>query len=62
MKISVQIDPIRYQPIGVIHSPFSEVEGMPIQPAGALGIVGTIEISPQFQAGLADLDGFSTLS
>jgi tRNA-Thr(GGU) m(6)t(6)A37 methyltransferase TsaA len=55
----VQIDKICYQPIGVIHSPFSEVEGMPIQSAGGLGIVGTVEVYPEYQAGLADLDGFS---
>ena len=32
---------------------------MPIQPSGAKGITGTIEISPAFIEGLKDLDGFS---
>lgn len=32
---------------------------MPIQPAGAKGVAGTIEIDPRYQEGLADLDGFS---
>ena len=32
---------------------------MPIQPAGAAGIRGTIGIYPQFTEGLANLDGFS---
>jgi tRNA-Thr(GGU) m(6)t(6)A37 methyltransferase TsaA len=32
---------------------------MPIQPAGAKGIAGTVEINPEYQEGLADLDGFS---
>ncbi len=32
---------------------------MPIQPAGATGIGGTIEIFPDFADGLKDLDGFS---
>jgi tRNA-Thr(GGU) m(6)t(6)A37 methyltransferase TsaA len=50
---------IEYQPIGTIHSPFLEREGMPIQPAGAQGVKGTIEILPEFTAGLQDLDGFS---
>jgi len=50
---------ISYKPIGVIHSPFTEIEGMPIQPAGASGIQGTIEIFPEFQEGLSDLEGFS---
>jgi tRNA-Thr(GGU) m(6)t(6)A37 methyltransferase TsaA len=50
---------IEYQPIGTIHSPFAERKGMPIQPAGAQGVKGTIEILPEFRAGLQDLDGFS---
>lgn len=50
---------IEYQPIGVIHSPFKELEGMPIQPAGASGIKGTIEVFPDYKMGLKDLDGFS---
>ena len=32
---------------------------MPIQPSGAKGVAGTIEISPDFIEGLKDLDGFS---
>lgn len=46
-------------PIGVIRSPFTELEGMPIQPAGADGVVGTVEVLPEFADGLLDLDGFS---
>ena len=30
---------IEYQPIGIIHTRFKEVSGMPIQPTGALGEV-----------------------
>ena len=48
-----------YTPIGIIHSPFNEPENMPIQPAGAKGIKGTIEIFKEYQDGLKDLDGFS---
>ncbi len=47
------------QPIGTIHTPFTEREGMPIQPSGAVGVTGTIELFDHFQAGLKDLDGFS---
>jgi tRNA (adenine37-N6)-methyltransferase len=47
------------RPIGTIHTPFSEQEGMPIQPTGAVGVIGTIEVFDQFRAGLKDLDGFS---
>ena len=50
---------IEYQPIGVIHSPFQTTEGMPIQPSGAAGIEGTVELFHQFRQGLKDLDGFS---
>jgi tRNA-Thr(GGU) m(6)t(6)A37 methyltransferase TsaA len=46
-------------PIGIIHSPFTEPKGMPIQPAGAVGVKGTVEVFSEFQAGLKDLDGFS---
>jgi tRNA-Thr(GGU) m(6)t(6)A37 methyltransferase TsaA len=48
-----------YRPIGVIHTPFVTVEGMPIQPRGALGVPGTVDVFPEFHAALADLDGFS---
>ncbi|MBU2511569.1 tRNA (N6-threonylcarbamoyladenosine(37)-N6)-methyltransferase TrmO [bacterium] len=50
---------ISYQSIGTIFTPFKSVEGMPIQPSGAEGIEGTIEILPEFVEGLKDLDGFS---
>jgi tRNA-Thr(GGU) m(6)t(6)A37 methyltransferase TsaA len=50
---------IRYRPIGIIHTPFKDIEGMPIQPAGACGIRGSIEVLPEFAEGLQDLAGFS---
>jgi len=50
---------IEFIPIGVIHTPFKKPEGMPIQPAGAIGINGTVEIFEKYRAGLNDLDGFS---
>jgi tRNA-Thr(GGU) m(6)t(6)A37 methyltransferase TsaA len=50
---------IEYRPIGVIHSPFAELEGMPIQPAGASGTQGTVELFPEYREGLKDLEGFS---
>ncbi|MBN1178169.1 MAG: tRNA (N6-threonylcarbamoyladenosine(37)-N6)-methyltransferase TrmO [Anaerolineae bacterium] len=48
-----------YRPIGIVHSPFEDVEGMPIQPSGARGVEGWIEVYPDYVAGLADLEGFS---
>jgi len=50
---------IRYKPIGVIHSPFTKVEGMPIQPPGAAGVVGTVKLLAKYGKGLQDIDGFS---
>ena len=50
---------IVYQPIGTIHSPFQTIQGMPIQPAGAKGVQGTVEINPEYVDGLQDLEGFS---
>ena len=50
---------IEYQSIGIIHSPFTALDGMPIQPAGAAGIEGTVEVFPEYEDGLKDLDGFS---
>ena len=50
---------IEYQPIGVIRTPFKKREGMPIQPVGADGVQGTVEVFLEFTDGLADLDGFS---
>ena len=50
---------IIYEPIGVIHSPYKDVENTPIQTTGGIGIPGTIDIEPEFIEGLKDLDGFS---
>lgn len=50
-----------FKPIGVIRTPFTEQAGMPIQPAGARGVPGRVEVDPQYVDGLKDLDGFSHL-
>ncbi|WP_417914522.1 tRNA (N6-threonylcarbamoyladenosine(37)-N6)-methyltransferase TrmO [Candidatus Electronema sp. JM] len=47
--------------IGFIRSPFSSLEGMPIQPTGAAGVRGKVEILPEYRAGLKDIEGFSHL-
>lgn len=54
-------DRVVLEPIGVIHSPYRHIEGMPIQPRGALGIKGIAEVFPEFREGLSDLEGFSHL-
>ncbi len=50
---------IKYQPIGIIHSPHKQTTGTPIQPTAAEDINGRIEIFPKYLDGLKDLDGFS---
>jgi len=50
---------IKYKPIGLVHSPFKEPRGTPIQPAAAKNVKGTVEIFPEFAKGLKDVDSFS---
>ncbi|NIO10872.1 MAG: tRNA (N6-threonylcarbamoyladenosine(37)-N6)-methyltransferase TrmO, partial [Deltaproteobacteria bacterium] len=50
---------IRYKPIGIIHSPFKEPKGTPIQPPGARGFAASVEVFSEYAEGLKDLDGFS---
>ena len=48
-----------FSPIGIIHSPYTEPAGVPIQCVFANGVTGTVEVFPDFAEGLTDLDGFS---
>ena len=50
---------IKYIQIGIIHSPFKEPKGTPIQPIAAQGIDGTVEVFQEYTEGLKDIDGFS---
>lgn len=52
---------VTYRPIGVVRSPFREPRNAPIQPRGAAGVEGRLELLPELAEGLADLDGFSHL-
>ena len=52
---------VTYQPIGVIHSPFTDLVSMPIQSANDASSPGSVEIYAPFVEGLKDLDGFSHL-
>jgi len=47
------------EPIGIIHSPYVEPEGTPIQPAAAEGVLGSVDVFPVYVPGLQDLEGFS---
>jgi tRNA (adenine37-N6)-methyltransferase len=46
-----------YRPIGYSYTPFEEVKGMPVQPTGAAGVAGRIEVDPLFISGIQDLTG-----
>jgi tRNA-Thr(GGU) m(6)t(6)A37 methyltransferase TsaA len=48
---------IALKPIGVVRSPFSTPEGMPIQ-ASASEAVGSIEVFEEYVEGLRDIEGF----
>ena len=50
---------LTYHPIGIVHSPFTSVDAMPIQPVSETSGQGAVEIFPEFATGLKDLDGFS---
>lgn len=52
------IDEICFKPIGLIHTPFKNLKGIPIQ-SSMSEIEGTIEIFPEYIDGLYDLSGFS---
>jgi tRNA-Thr(GGU) m(6)t(6)A37 methyltransferase TsaA len=49
---------IHLTPIGVVHSPFKQATGTPIQPCRAGNSPGYVTLNPEFVAGLADLAGF----
>jgi tRNA (adenine37-N6)-methyltransferase len=50
---------IEMEPIGTIHTPYTERKGMPIQPPGGAGAEGTVSVFQQYREGLQDLEGFS---
>lgn len=52
---------VKLKPIGTIHSPFQSREDAPRQPTKGKGIKGIVEVFPDYEAGLKDLEGFSHL-
>jgi tRNA-Thr(GGU) m(6)t(6)A37 methyltransferase TsaA len=50
---------IRFRPIGYVRSEHRTPQGTPIQGTFASDSRGTIEILPEFEAGLQDIEGFS---
>lgn len=57
----MEMEPFVVTPIGVIHTPFKNLEGMPIQPVGAEQVRGRVVLEPEYLEGLADIEGFSHL-
>jgi tRNA-Thr(GGU) m(6)t(6)A37 methyltransferase TsaA len=53
------MESIVLKPIGIIRTPYKNLEGTPIQPSGACGVRGTVEVEEAFREGLLDLKGFS---
>jgi tRNA-Thr(GGU) m(6)t(6)A37 methyltransferase TsaA len=49
------------QRIGIIHSPFKEPSGTPIQSAVAEGVEGSVEVFEEYAGGLKDLEGFDRI-
>lgn len=45
--------------IGLIRTPYKNLEDMPIQPKGAAGVTGEIVLDEHYASGLVDLEGFS---
>ena len=42
---------IAYRAIGILRSPFTDIKGMPVQPVGALGVTGHVEVHADFADG-----------
>jgi len=51
-----------FSPIGIVHSPFKEQAGTPIQPGWSGDeSEGRVEVFEEFAEGLADLDGYDRI-
>ena len=48
-------------PIGHVSSPFTSVEGMPIQTVSSQEAEGIVRVLPEFEAGLQDIEAFEYL-
>jgi tRNA-Thr(GGU) m(6)t(6)A37 methyltransferase TsaA len=52
---------IAYTPIGVVRSPYGQLDGMPLQTVAAPEVEARVELDPAVHGALRDLDGFSHL-
>ncbi len=55
----MKVTEIKYKPIGIIHSPYKEPQGTPIQPIATQNVEGTVELFTEYKEGLKDIEGFS---
>ncbi len=55
------MEPLTLSPVGIIHSEHTEPGRTPIQPVCALGSAGRVEVFPEYEEGLDDIEGFSHL-
>lgn len=50
-----------FDPIGIIRSPYHDTSEIPRGPGAQHDAEGTLELRPELEAGLTDIDGFSHL-
>ncbi len=55
------MDDLRFTPVGYVRSPHAEVAVIPKGPGAKHEAEGILEIRPELEAGLTDIDGFSHL-
>jgi tRNA-Thr(GGU) m(6)t(6)A37 methyltransferase TsaA len=53
------MDSIVLKPIGVVRSEHTRMDKTPVLPVFAEGCRGTVEVFPEYAAGLQDIEGFS---
>lgn len=53
--------PVALETIGVIHTPFSEAAGTPIQPAYGRGVEGQVLLDERYAPALDDVEGFERI-
>lgn len=61
MNASCPVPAIAMHAIGVVQSPFLSTSGMPVQTVAAADVEGSLQVFPEFAAGLRDIEGFEYL-
>jgi tRNA (adenine37-N6)-methyltransferase len=52
-------EPVTYLPIGVMRSPYTALDGMPLQTVASVEVEATVDLHARVHGALRDLDGFS---